>query len=159
MNLDDTLKNIILEKVLPEISTLNVNTRKSITKIVEIEDGQNLKTLTETVSEISKEYNIDVDKIYIGIDQDYDGGKFCAYFDLEVDKTSKEIETELSNLIERRTWKIIFDNITKKGFRRIGFNTSLLKSFDDTSVHMMIKNNAIDRLVSYYSFRYVANSN
>jgi len=153
----NTLKEIIINKVIPETLSLKIGTTKRDVKNIEIEDSQNLNSLTQTIEKISKEYNIEMDKIFIGVVNDYDGGTFCASFDVVVEKTPKEIKKELISLIERKTWKIVYDNMLSNGFKRTGFNSSLLKAFDNTTVYEMVKNNEVDKLVSYYSFRYVWN--
>lgn len=154
MNLDDTLKKIILKKVIPAVKKIVVSQTKKDFKNIEIENNQNLVQLTSTIENISKKYNIEMDKIFIGVEHDYDGGTFVAYFEESVNRPQKEIDEELKRLTENCAWKIVYDNMMANGFKRIGFNSSLLKQFDDTSVYQMIKNNEIDRLVNFYSFRY-----
>lgn len=75
-----------------------------------------------------------------------------VYFDTIVSKTKNEIENEMKSIIERKSYRIIYDNMIKNGFKRVGFNSKLLKNFNDTNVYEMIKNNELNKLVSYYSF-------
>jgi len=147
------LMEIITQKVIPFISTVTVVPEKQITKIIEIEEGQNLTTLNKTISTIAEEYNIEPEKIFIGADKGYDDSFLLSvYFDTIVSKTKNEIENEMKSIIERKSYRIIYDNMIKNGFKRVGFNSKLLKNFNDTNVYEMIKNNELNKLVSYYSF-------
>lgn len=41
------------------------------------------------------------------------------------------------------------------GYTRVGYNTGLLKEFDDTTVYDMYVDDDFDRLVKYYSLPFV----
>ena len=48
-------------------------------------------------------------------------------------------------------WKFVYESLIKNGYKRIGFNSALFKSFDDTTVYDMYIDKDFDRLVKYYS--------
>jgi len=43
----------------------------------------------------------------------------------------------------------------KNGYKRTGYNSGLLKQFDDTTVYDMYISKDFDRLVKYYSLPFV----
>lgn len=52
-------------------------------------------------------------------------------------------------------FKFVYDLLTTNGYKRVGFNSGLLKQFDDTTVYTMYKAKDFDRLVKYYSLPFV----
>jgi len=51
-------------------------------------------------------------------------------------------------------WYIVYNILTENGYKRKGFNSGLLKEFDDTTVYDMYQNKQFDRLVKYYSLSF-----
>lgn len=48
-------------------------------------------------------------------------------------------------------WYRVYNTLTANGYKRVGYNTGLLKPFDKTTVYDMYMNKEFDRLVEYYS--------
>lgn len=85
-----------------------------------------------------------------------------AYFDCDHDSNllTWEIDVPMSDddILKFRkkrftnlAFKYIYDLLISKGYKRIGFNSSLLKEFKNTTIYDMYMNNDHDRLVKYYS--------
>lgn len=53
---------------------------------------------------------------------------------------------------------IVFKHITNNGYKRKGFNSGLLRQFEDTTVYDMYINKDFDRLVEYYSLYFSFNA-
>jgi hypothetical protein len=52
-------------------------------------------------------------------------------------------------------WRFIYKLLITSGYKRVGYNTGLLKEFNDTTVYDMYINKDFDRLVRYYSLAFV----
>ena len=52
-------------------------------------------------------------------------------------------------------FKRVFDLLTTNGYKRVGFNSGLLRDYKDTTVYDMYMENDFDRLVKYYSLSFV----
>jgi hypothetical protein len=50
-----------------------------------------------------------------------------------------------------RAFRSVYALLTANGYKRKGYNTGLLKQFDDTTFYDMYISGAYDRLVDYYS--------
>lgn len=48
-------------------------------------------------------------------------------------------------------WPAVYELLTANGYKRVGFNSGLLRQFDDTTVYEMYMEKDWDRLVKYYS--------
>lgn len=77
---------------------------------------------------------------------------------LRWEKTVPTTETDKAEFKKQRFNAIIFryvyKHLTENGFKRVGFNSALLKQFSDTTVHNMVVNGEFDRLVEYYSLHF-----
>jgi hypothetical protein len=52
-------------------------------------------------------------------------------------------------------YKFVYDALTGNGYKRVGFNSGLLKDFADTTILDMYLNKDFDRLVKYYSLYFI----
>lgn len=162
MTINEALLDVIQTKLIPFSQSLTI---KEITKpdmiVIDIEDGLNINELTDIINKTALKYEIDPLKISIISIFDNDGAfssgsKLGISFVKMVDKTEKEIQKEIEKRIENSSFKIVYDGMIEKGFVRVGFNSSLLKPFDKMTVYDMIKNNDLENLVNFYSFRFAA---
>lgn len=48
-------------------------------------------------------------------------------------------------------FKFVYDSLINNGYKRVGYNSGLLKDFDNTTVYDMYMAKDFDRLVKYYS--------
>lgn len=160
MTINEALFDVIQTKLIPFSKSITIKeTTKPDVVVIDIEDGLNINELTKIINKTALKYNIDPLKISIISIFDNDGAfspgaKLGISFVKMVDKTEKEIQKEIEKRIENSSFKIIYDGMIEKGFKRIGFNSGLLKPFDKISVYDMIKSNDLEKLVSYYSFRF-----
>lgn len=123
-------------------------------KYIEIADDCNIFELTAQISLISEEYKIDKKDIHITSMCDvgsYESSSLCASFDGIVKKSEKEMQTELKERIQKCAYQLIYKEMIAAGFNRVGFNSSYLRKFEDTSVAEMIQSKDYERLIDYYS--------
>jgi hypothetical protein len=100
--------------------------------------------------------NIPNDAYFSGTDNGYDAwNDIVLAWEIDIPTTEKD---QLSYKRRRFTdvaFKFVYDSLTKNGYKRVGYNTSLLKQFDDTTVYDMYINKDFDRLVEYYSLPFI----
>lgn len=102
--------------------------------------------------------NIPSDAYFNGTDNGYDGWypydlKLC--WEVEVPTTEDErVSFRKKKFNTSLAFKSVYDLLIANGYVRSGFNSGLLKEFDDTSVYDMYMNKEYDRLVKYYSLSF-----
>ena len=121
------------------------------------------KTICEDISDISpfkivefmREYNIP-DNAHFSCDG-YEDGVYnpCLCYDIEVETTEKERLVFKKRVFSTPAFQNLYHLLIKNGYKRVGFNSGLLKEFDDTTVYDMYINADFDRLVKYYSLSFV----
>ena len=151
------LKRAIAEGLVPYINKISVPLTKTITKTIAIEDGMNINSLQEKISNISKKHKVDEKDIWISVDEDEDftlgcnTARLCACFKAEVKKSGKDIHLETKKRVNNSSFGIIHRAMTAEGFKRVGFGSNLLAPFDDTTVYDMAIAEEFDRLADYFS--------
>lgn len=120
---------------------------KSHTKYVNIDDVNPL-----LLSEFMKENNIPDNAYFAGIPNSYDSydGIALAY-DISIDTTELEQEKFKNRVFTDIAFKEVFNLLKENGFKRVGYNSGLLKEFDNTTIYKMFIAEDFDRLVKYYS--------
>ncbi len=134
---------VVLEKRVPQ-------TKKEL-KEVSISDVRPLY-----IVQFMKDNNIPDDASFGGVDNGYDGySDICLYWDIDVPTTDKDKLKFKRKAFSSIAHKYLYDLLIKNGYKRVGFNSGLLKQFDDTTVFDMYANKDFDRLVKYYSLSFV----
>jgi hypothetical protein len=101
-----------------------------------------------------KDNNIPDDAYF---DTEYNGddgytGEFFLSYDIDIPTTNKDKLQYIKRTFNGSlAWRSVYDLLTQNGYKRNGYNTALLKEFDDTSVYDMYMKKDFDRLVKYYS--------
>lgn len=70
-------------------------------------------------------------------------------WEMDVPTTEEDKTAFVKERFQYVAWSLVYKTLTEKGYKRQGFNTSLLKSF--ASVYEMYTNKEFDRLAEYYS--------
>lgn len=139
--LDDAL--ILLEKRIPQ-------TKKEI-KYVNIEDVK-----PSELTQFMKDNNIPDDADFDGKPNGYDSfDEVCLSFSVDIPTTEKDKLKFCRSAFTSIAWKFVYDLLIKNGYKRVGYNSALLKPFEWTSVYEMYINNEYDSLVKYYSLSFV----
>jgi len=139
--LDDAL--ILLEKRIPQ-------TKKEI-KYVNIDDVTPLELI-----QFMKDNNIPDDADFDGKPNDYDSfDEVCLSFSVDIPTTEKDKLKFCRSAFTSIAWKFVYDLLIKNGYKRVGYNSALLKPFEWTSAYEMYINNDYDMLVEYYSLPFV----
>ena len=133
----------LLEKQVPE--TKKKTESKSILDIKPIDLIAFMKT-----------NNIPDTAWFSGNDNGYDGwDDIVLSWEVDIPTT---LEDKLKFKKQRFTgiaWKFVYDILTRSGYTRVGFNSGLLKQFDDTTVYDMYMKSDFDRLIKYYSLPFI----
>ena len=112
-----------------------------------------VKTYQNKIKEFIKANKIPKDCYFGGTDNGYDGySDFCLCWDIKVPFTDKEQATH--NKKAFNSWvafRTVYKWLTNEGYIRVGFNSGLLKEFDNTTVFDMYMEKDFDRLTKYYS--------
>jgi len=134
---------VLLERGTPQ-------TRKN-TIYVGIEDVKPIDILT-----FMKDNNIPDDAEFGGNLNDYGSySEVCLCYNVDVPTTDKEKLKHKRTRFSTIAFKAVYDLLLANGYKRVGYNTGLLKPFDDTTVYDMYINKDFDRLVKYYSLPFV----
>lgn len=139
--LDDAL--ILLEKRIPQ-------TKKEI-KYVNIEDVK-----PSELTQFMKDNNIPDDADFDGKPNGYDSfDEVCLSFSVDIPTTEKDKFKFCRQSFTSIAWQFVYDLLIKNGYKRVGYNSALLKPFEWTSAYEMYINNEYDSLVKYYSLSFV----
>jgi intergrase/recombinase len=93
---------------------------------------------------------------FSGRDNGYDAwDDIVLAWEIDIPTTEKDKLSFKRKRFTNIAWKFVYDLLIKNGYKRVGYNTSLLKEFDDTTVYDMYINEDFDRLVKYYSLPFV----
>lgn len=134
----------------------NINNRipqtKKETVYAYIEDVEPLELV-----DFMKSNNIPDNAYFGGEPNSYDSfDRVCLCWQIDVLTTDKDrlkfVKTQFNNSFGKVN-KFLSDN----GYKRKGFNSGLLRQFDDTTVYDMYINKDFDRLVEYYSLYFSFN--
>lgn len=99
-----------------------------------------------------KKNNIPDDAYFDGRDNGYDGwNDILLSWDIDVPTTKEDKLKFKKRTFSDIAFKKIYDLLTVNGYKRVGYNTALLKEYDNTTIYDMYLNNEFDRLVKYYS--------
>ncbi len=100
--------------------------------------------------------NIPKNASFGGRDNGYDAwDDIILEWDIDVPTTDKDkLEFKRTKFTDI-SWKLVYDTLTKNGYTRISFSSELLIEFKDTTLYDMYINKEFDRIVKYYSFRFV----
>ena len=108
------------------------------------------------IVQFMKDNNIPDDAYFGGIDNGDDGySDICLCYDVIIPTTDKEKLNYKRKRFNTVAHKFVYDLLLNNGYKRVGFNSGLLKQFDDTTVYDMFINKDFDRLVKYYSLSFI----
>ena len=136
---------IKFEKTIPQT--------KKEEKLVSIVDVSPLD-----IARFMQDNNIPTDAYFTGRENGYDGwNDICLGWEIDVPTTDKEKLKYKKQKFDNYAFQSVRVLLTQNDYKRVGYNTSLLKEFDDTTVFDMYSNEEFDRLVKYYSLSFVVN--
>ncbi len=139
--LDDAF--ILLEKRIPQ-------TKKEI-KYVNIEGVKPSELI-----QFMRDNNIPDDADFDGKPNGYDSfDEVCLSFSVDIPTTEKDKLKFCRSAFTYIAWQFVYNLLIKNGYKRIPYNSALLKQFEGTSVYEMYINNDYDLLVKYYSLSFV----
>ena len=133
----------LLEKQVPK-------TKKSI-KSISIIDVKPLE-----LSSFMKKNNVPDDAFFDGRDNGYDAwDDILLSWDVDVPTSGKERSDFRRRRFTDIAFRKVYDSLKDKGYKRKGFDSSLLKQFKDTTLYDMYTNQEFDRILQYYSMYFV----
>lgn len=146
------MKNLIKEALTETFDKLNSlsNEFKISTKSLDIMDVNPLDLVK------FMKYNEVPDTAYFdGVPNGYDGYEsFCLSWEIQVPKTSNEKQLFRVMTFKTLSNRLIYTIMIKNGYKRVGFNTALLKPFENTNLYNMFIHKEYDKLIAYYSLYY-----
>lgn len=108
-----------------------------------------------TLPQFMKDNNIPDDAYFDGRDNGYDAwDDLLLSWDIVVPTTDKDKLKFNRRVFSTIAFQELFHLLTSNGYKRVGFNSGLLKEFDDTTVYDMYMDKDFDRLVKYYSLSF-----
>ncbi len=150
------MKELIIQALNAAI--LLLEKRIPLTKIrVEYIDISDVNPLD--LIKFMKTNNIPDNAYFSGRDNGDDGySDICLCWDINILTTDNEQLKFKRDKFSNIAFTFVYDSLTKNGYKRVGFNTGLLKEFNDTTVYDMFVNKDFDRLVKYYLLSFKENS-
>jgi len=146
------MKDLIILALVQARGYLQIQVPQTKKKTIEV-DIDDVRPID--MATFMKSYNIPEDAYFHGIDNGYDGfSKFVLCYDIEVPTTEKEKENFVRQRFSTVAFKYVYELLTINGYKRVGYNTGLLKEFDDTTVYDMYLKQDFDRLEKYYSLSF-----
>ena len=134
---------VMLEKGTPQ-------TKKKLIQVI-IADVSPLN-----IVEFMRENNIPDNASFGGVDNGYDAySDICLEYDVNIPTTEKDKLKFKRDRFPTIAFRLVYDLLTNNGYKRVGYNTGLLKQFDDTTVYDMYINKDFERLVKYYSLPFI----
>jgi hypothetical protein len=79
----------------------------------------------------------------------------CLVYDVDIPTTDKDKLKHKRSRFSTTAFRLVYELLTVNGYKRVGYNSGLLKPFDNTTVYDMYINKEFDRLVEYYSLPFV----
>jgi hypothetical protein len=99
-----------------------------------------------------KSNNIPNDATFSGRNNGYDAwDDITLSWEIDVPTTEKDKLEFKRRRFTDIAFKEVYDLLTKNGYKRVGYNTGLLKQFDKKTVYDMYTDNDFDTIVKYYS--------
>jgi len=139
--LDDAF--IALEKQVPQT--------KKKTETISIQDVKPSQLMS-----FMKSNDIPNDAHFTGTDNGYDGwNDIVLAWDVDIPTTEKDRLEFKRRRFTDISFKKVYDLLTTNGYKRVGYNTGLLKQFDKKTVYDMYMDKDFDTIVKYYSLPFV----
>ncbi len=146
------MKTLIIQALNDAYLNLNKRTpqTKKDTKSISIMDVNPLE-----LTSFMKDNNIPDDAYFdISYSEDSIDDNLLSW-DIDIETTSKDKLTYNRRVFSTIAHKSLYDLVITNGYKRKGFNSGLLRDFDDTTVYDMYISNDFDRLVKYYSLSFI----
>lgn len=108
------------------------------------------------ISNFIKDNNIPDNCYFGGKPNSYDAfDEVCICYDIDIPTTEKERLKYKQNKFSTIAFKFVYNTLINNGYKRVGFNSGLLKEFDNTTIYDMYIIKDFDRLVKYYSLPFI----
>lgn len=134
---------VLLEKQVPQ--------EKKKNKTISIIDVKPLELIS-----FMKSNNIPDDASFGGTDNGYDAwDDIVLEWDINVPTTDKDKLDYKRRRFTDISFKLVYNLLTKSGYKRVGFNSGQLKEFADTTLYDMYINKEFDKIVRYYSLYFI----
>ena len=108
---------------------------------------ENVKPLD--IVDFMKENGIPDDAYFVGPEEGQ-LGVFLSW-DVEVPTTEADKLKFVKNKTDYVTWQYVYKLLTANGYKRIPYDSSYFRKFNDTTLYNMFIEKDFDRLVEYYS--------
>jgi len=130
--------------ILDKIDQVKLQTTKNIVKEVYLHDSE-IDEINKQANEIAEKHQIDVNKIWIGSNDD----ELYLCFGIEVPKTEEELQNGKRSYFQNVYFNKIYKLLISNGYTRIPFNSCLLKEFQHTTVYDLYKDKDFTTLLKY----------
>ncbi len=147
------MKDLIVKALNDSIIILDKRTpqTKKETVYISIEDVNPLE-----LAKFIIDNNIPNDCYFNGKPNSYDSFDIvCLSYEINVPTTEKEILKYKRDKFNTIAFKEVFNSLTNNGYKRVGFNSGLLRKFDNVILFDAYTNKDFDTLVSYYSLSFI----
>lgn len=140
----------LIKEALAGLANLPYSSTK---KTVQENKGFNGYPTVEELIEVAQEINIPINKISVTTEECYTLGSYsdiCLTWDVEVDKTEKEIAADIKTRFNRGAFKRVYDILIPNGYKRTSSSTSEYKKFDQYNVYDLYYAEEWEILEAYY---------
>jgi hypothetical protein len=141
------MKNIIETAFKKAHNTIKINNTRNVSVEKIIEQGR----FSEIKDQI-KSYNVSEEEISMYVNND---NELIISFEIEEIKTEAEKIKEFIYYFNKRVYRFMYNEMIENGYKRVGFNSALLKPFDNINLYELYIHNDFETLEKYYSLYFV----
>jgi hypothetical protein len=141
------MKNIIETAFKKTYNNIKINDTRNVSVEKIIEQGR----FSEIKDQI-KSYNVSEEEISMYVNND---NELIISFEIEEIKTEAEKIKEFIYYFNKRVYRFIYNEMIENGYKRVGFNSALLKPFDNINLYELYIHNDFETLEKYYSLYFV----
>ncbi len=148
------MKDLIIQALNDAIIVLDKRTPTTKTKMVEV----NIEDVSPIgIIKFMQENNIPENAFFSTNATENSGFTVnpILCYDITIPTTDADKLKFRNSAFTMIAFKEVFNLLTTNGFKRVGFNSGLLKDYIDTTVYKMFIENDFDRLVKYYSLSFI----
>ena len=147
------MKNIILKALDGAMKKLDKQTptTKKVCKDINIDDVRPIDLVNFMEDNV-----IPHNAWFSSTPNGYDGfeGDFKLEWEIDVPTTDKDKLEYRKKRFTNIAWNFVYNSLINNGFKRVGFCSSLLKEFDNTTIYEMYLAKDFDKLVKRYSLSF-----
>jgi len=144
--------DLIIKALDKAMVTLNkkIPLTKKDTVIIDL-DELNISPIDLGAYMVDNDIPADACFVTLGVDGAFGSDTTAICYDVDIPVNDNDIIKFKRRMFTSIAFMSVYNTLMANGYKRVGFNSGLLKEFNNTTVYDMYIDNDFDRLVKYYS--------